>query len=700
MTTVSVHFSIHSSQTIMKPRRPAVFAILGFCVLVTAIMPPPLSGQNVNRISSLPVIDLPYAYPPLPPFTAGSGVISKGTQGPASLVLKIYRQPADEILFANQALSFATNLGYDGHGVAVIGGHAPYTASLQWQISKDNGRTWNKLNDAIITSNTTGASHPLGWLPETCANHFDMGLLTPAMNGWQYRLTATIKESFDPGFLIPGTSIISAPIPLTIKPSYLVAPSAITIDNANTLYVADSISHAIWKITPGNQVSILAGSTTGQPGKADGPGAAARFNKPSGIAWHASGVLYVADSGNHTVRVIAPDGTVSTLAGSPGVAGYQEGIGTQALFNNPTALAVDAQGNVYVADTGNNYIRKVASDGATNRVAGSQTGLGNASGTLTMNGSAGASAGRLNLSGSLSIISGTSAFNGGVLQLDPTSLVSSDLTPLINGQSVLTPGTGGSLTLLNVDSSGFFSGTFLHASGSTLVLSGNVFESLNTGAGVYGGDSGYEPPSLNDDYYFNAPSGLALSPDGKNLYVADTLNGAVCAVKLSTGGVTPLQLRGHWNDGRTTDATLTHPQGLAFDAYNNLYIADAGSAVIIKTGTDGDAAILAGSFDYNYINGTGYDAAFDLPSDVAVDGAGNLYVADTGNALLRKITVTGTGATVDAVVLQAPGTPPGNSANSGGNNNGSGGGGAPSAWWWLALLALVPLRRAAGNKLP
>ncbi|MDR0352773.1 MAG: SMP-30/gluconolactonase/LRE family protein, partial [Opitutaceae bacterium] len=474
------------------------------------------------------------------------------------------------------------------------------------------------------------------------------------------------------------------------------------IDTANTLYVADSLSHAIWKITSSNQVTLLAGSTTGQPGRDDAPGTAARFNQPSGIAWHASGALYVADSGNHTIRVIAPDGTVSTLAGMPGVNGYQENaVGRNALFDHPTALAADDQGNVYVADTGNNCIRKIAPDGSTSRVAGSRTGLGNASGMLTMTGTASASANRLNLSGSLVIISGTSAFNGGVFQLDSALLAGSDLTPLVNGRLVLTPGgaVAGESALLHVDSSGFFSGTFLHASGSTLIVSGNVFEDLNTGAGVYGGDTDYEPPSLNEDYYFNAPSGLALSPDGKTLYVADTLNGAVCAVKLSTGGVTPLQLRGRWNDGSTTDATLTHPQGLAFDAYDNLYITDAGSAVIIKTGANGDATILAGSFDYNYINGTGYDAAFDLPSDVAVDGAGNLYIADTGNALLRKITVTGTGATVDPVMLQAPGTPPGNSANTGGNT-GSGGGGAPSAWWWLALLVLVPLRRAAGRKRP
>ncbi|MDR2675552.1 MAG: SMP-30/gluconolactonase/LRE family protein [Opitutaceae bacterium] len=592
-----------------------------------------------------------------------------------------------------------------------IGGHPPYTASLQWQISKDNGRTWNKLNDAIITSNTTGPLQPLGWLPATCANHFDMGLLTPAMNGWQYRLTATIEESFNSSYLPPGTTTTSAPIPLTVRPSHLVAPSALTIDNAGVIYVADSISHAIWKITPGNQASILAGSTTGQPGKADGPGAAARFNKPSGIAWHASGALYVADSGNHTLRVIAPDGTVGTLAGAPGdtpgVAGYQEGAGATALFDNPTALAADAQGNVYVADTGNNCIRKIAPDGATSRVAGSRATLGNACGMLTLS-SAGqlawTGAVRLNLSGSLSVISGTSAFNGGVLQLDHAVLADSGLIPLAGaggrgtltldaGGQFTTDAAGGGLTLLDVDSSGLFSGTFLHASGLTVVLSGNVFEDLDTGAGVYGGGADYEPPSLNDDYYFNAPSGLALSPDGKTLYAADTLNGAVCAVNLSTGGVTPLQLRGHWSDGSTTDATLTHPQGLAFDARGNLYITDAGSAVIIKTGTDGDATILAGSFDCNYINGAGYDAAFDLPSDVAVDGAGNLYVADTGNALLRKITMTGTGVTVDAVVLQTPGAPPDNSAN----NNGGGGGGAPSAWYWLALLARAPLRRAIGN---
>ncbi|MDR1009925.1 MAG: SMP-30/gluconolactonase/LRE family protein [Opitutaceae bacterium] len=562
-------------------------------------------------------------------------------------------------------------------------------------------------------------------MSQICTNHFDMGLLTTAMNDWQYRLTATIEESSSSSFLPPGATTTSEPIPLTVKPSYLVAPSALTIDNAGTIYVADSISHAIWKITPGNQASILAGSATGQRGKADGPATAARFNKPSGIAWHASGTLYVADSGNHTIRVIAPDGAVSTLAGAPGdtpgLADYQEGVGAQARFNNPTALAIDARGNVYVADTGNNCIRKVAPDGTTSRIAGSQATLGNASGAITLS-SAGnltkTGARLLTLSSTLTIASGTSIFTGGVLQITTTSLADSGLAPFASAQTVLTAGGGAvNSSLLAVDSSGFFSGTFLHISGSTVVLSGNVFEDLDTGGGlVYGGDTNNEPPTDNDpltpnnDYYFNAPSGLALSPDGETLYVADTLNGAICVVTLSTGIVTPLSLRGHWTDGSTTDATLTHPQGLALDASNNLYITDAGSAVIIKTNTDGDATILAGSFDYNYINGAGYAAAFDVPSDVAVDSAGNLYVADTGNALLRKITVTGASATVDAVVLQPPsaqpGTGDGNTNTSGGNNNssaaggGGGGGGAPTAWYWLALLALIPLRRATGNKRP
>jgi streptogramin lyase len=116
-------------------------------------------------------------------------------------------------------------------------------------------------------------------------------------------------------------------------------------------------------------VSTLAGSA-GIAGSADGVGASARFNHPTGIAIDGAGNIYVADTTNNTVRKITATGAVSTIAGLPGVSGNQDGVGSDALFNSPGGLAVDGYGNVYVADTGNSTIRKVSASGVVTTIAG------------------------------------------------------------------------------------------------------------------------------------------------------------------------------------------------------------------------------------------------------------------------------------------------------------------------------------------
>lgn len=143
-------------------------------------------------------------------------------------------------------------------------------------------------------------------------------------------------------------------------------PSAIAFDHEGNLYVADTGNHAIRKITKDGTVSTLAGN--GTPGEADGIGRAAQFNGPVGLAVDAAGIVYVADTYNDRIRRIGRDGTVTTIAGGarPGNA---DGIGTAASFDTPSALAVTAYGTLYVADTGNNAIRRVAADGTVTTIA-------------------------------------------------------------------------------------------------------------------------------------------------------------------------------------------------------------------------------------------------------------------------------------------------------------------------------------------
>jgi sugar lactone lactonase YvrE len=146
-------------------------------------------------------------------------------------------------------------------------------------------------------------------------------------------------------------------------------PVGLAVDTAGSLYVADTFTHTVRKVTSGGIVTTVAG-TNAISGSADGSGAAARFSGPAGVAVDAGGTVYVADTGNSTIRKITASGVVTTLAGLPGVGGSSDGAGSSALFSQPTNLAVDANGAVYVADTGNALIRKVTSSGAVTLLAG------------------------------------------------------------------------------------------------------------------------------------------------------------------------------------------------------------------------------------------------------------------------------------------------------------------------------------------
>lgn len=127
------------------------------------------------------------------------------------------------------------------------------------------------------------------------------------------------------------------------------------VDKNGNIYIADNRNHAIRKIDTKGLVSTVAG--TGVAGFADGAGPTAQFNLPTDVDVDDNGVLYVADNGNHKIRKITPDGVVSTVAG--GAAGFSDGSAATALFRNPSGIAVDADGNLYVADRLNHRIRKI-----------------------------------------------------------------------------------------------------------------------------------------------------------------------------------------------------------------------------------------------------------------------------------------------------------------------------------------------------
>jgi hypothetical protein len=137
-------------------------------------------------------------------------------------------------------------------------------------------------------------------------------------------------------------------------------PWWIAVDTSGNVYVADTNNHVIRKITSAGLVTTLAGSA-GSPGSTDDTGNAARFRNPHGIAMGSDGNLYVADQGNNTIRKVTPAGVVETLAGLAGNVGSADGVGSAARFKTPTGISADDSGNLYVADLDNNLIRKITS---------------------------------------------------------------------------------------------------------------------------------------------------------------------------------------------------------------------------------------------------------------------------------------------------------------------------------------------------
>lgn len=146
-------------------------------------------------------------------------------------------------------------------------------------------------------------------------------------------------------------------------------PSGITIDNLNNLYVADYGNHKIKKITPQGKVSILAGSSMGD---GNGPGLTAKFKYPTGVATDKDNNVYVADQGNNKIKKVTSNGAVTTIAGS--TEGDLDGEALNAKFNSPFKLTTDAEGSVYVTDYENHKIKKITSNGVVTTIAGSTKG--------------------------------------------------------------------------------------------------------------------------------------------------------------------------------------------------------------------------------------------------------------------------------------------------------------------------------------
>jgi len=294
-------------------------------------------------------------------------------------------------------------------------------------------------------------------------------------------------------------------------------PYGVAIDRSNNLYVADTNNHRIRAISPQGVVSTFAG--TGTQGSVDSGRADSEFNQPYDILIGTDGTLYVADTWNHRIRTISLLGAVRTLAGSG--RDFIDGTGTAAGFRHPYGMAIDTQRNLYVADSQNHRIRKVTPQGVVSTIAGN-------------------------------------------------------------------------------------SGGFLDGTGT--------------------------------DARFYAPNGVAIDTEG-NLYVADYNNHRIRKIS-PEGVVSTFAGSGERGvaDGQGSQAQFNWPNSIAMDAADNLYVVDNGSHRIRRVTPQGLVSTIAGGgIEGDYANGPGKLARFNRPRGIAIDTDGNLYVADTYNHRIRKI---------------------------------------------------------------
>jgi uncharacterized protein (TIGR03437 family) len=420
------------------------------------------------------------------------------------------------------------------------------------------------------------------------------------------------------------------------------SPQGVATDAAGNVYFASG--HCVFKLDTGGVLTRVAGNCREGYSGDGGPATSAQLNEPYGVAVDSAGNLYIAEWGNNRVRKVTPGGIISTRAGN-GIRGYSGdgGPATSAQLTIPQDVAVDSDGNLYIADSGNRRIRKVTPSGTISTVAGGGTSYPGDGGPATSAQLFDPSAIATDSAGNLYIA------DGGIRKVTPSGTIST-----VAGGGTSYPGDGGPATSAQlgspqgvaVDSAGnlYIADNANHR--IRKVTPGGIISTVaGNGSGGYSGDFG---PAINAQ--LNFPTGVAVDSAG-NLYMADFNNHRIRKVTPS-GFISPVagnQYQGYSGDGGpATNAQLNNPEGIAVDSAGNVYIADYFNQRIRRVTQGGIISTVAGKGNFGYSGdgdpATGAELSF--PSGVAVDSAGNLYIADSFNQRIRKVTPAGIISTV------------------------------------------------------
>jgi sugar lactone lactonase YvrE len=458
-------------------------------------------------------------------------------------------------------------------------------------------------------------------------------------------------------------------------------PNGIAVDTAENVYVADSENYAIRKITPAGVVTTLAG---GAKGTTDGIGAQAQFSNPLGLAIDSMGNLYVTDEGtlrkitpagvvttqaltgnvggigtrgrltidaagnvyvigiySHSIVRVSPSGVVTAFAGGD-TAGYADGQGKGAQFSSPQDITVDQSGNLYVADAGNNVIRKTTPTGEVTTFAG----LAELSGT---NDGPGPDARFFQKSIALSPYAGLPVITADSMK---------NIYVADNGNAIRKITPSGMVTTLPGTQKAYVHGMAMDSKGNLFYTDARFGETNSKPVIRKIDPSGVVTTVLEASDSYDAYTNNMINPfyyigpiafdNADNLFMVDGryIRKITPAGSVSTFVVLPS------NIGQT--------KSMAIDAAGNLYLAQAEvpsmpghvllgtyRSMVLKVSASGAVATLAGPAEFvGFADGQGASAKFNQPAGIAVDASGNVYVADAGNHVVRKITPAGTVTTV------------------------------------------------------
>ena len=425
-------------------------------------------------------------------------------------------------------------------------------------------------------------------------------------------------------------------------------PAGVAVDGAGNLYIADASNNGIRKVDSTGTITTIAG--TGELGFSGdgGPAVEAELHGPAGVAVDSAGNLYIADTGNQRIRKVDSTGTITTIAGT-GEFGFSGdgGPAVEAELRNPYGVAVDSAGNVYIADPRNRRIRKIDSTGTITTIAGT--------GEFGFSGDGGpAAAARLDFPYGVAVDSAGNVYiadtgNQRIRKIDSTGTI----TTIAGSGEFGFSGDGGPAVEAEfrnpygvaVDSAGnLYIADTSNRRIRKIDSTGTITTIAGTGEYGFSGDGG---PAVEAE--LSQPRGVAVDSAG-NVYIADVNDHRIHKID-STGTITTIAGTGFGfggDGGPAAEAEFRRPDGVAVDSAGNLYIADSSDHRIRKVDSTGTITTIAGTGEYGFSGDSGpaIQAQLKYPDDVAVDSAGNVYIADSGDHSIRKVDSTGTITTI------------------------------------------------------